>query len=86
MTPRVKRSPLLIRLTPWRSATRNGPRAPAPAARDGEDHAVPLPEAHDLGARLHPRPLLGQHELAAGKIPPRRGEQDCDLQRKPSAP
>ena len=30
-----------------------------------EDHRVALRERHHLGARLHARPLLGDHELAA---------------------
>ena len=84
MIPRVKRSPLLIAAD---AVAERHPVRPARALRrpvaHGEDHAVALPEAHDLGARLHARPLLGQHELAAGKIPSGRGEQDRDLQRKP---
>ncbi len=47
-----------------------------------KDHAVTLAERRDLGARLHARPLLGQHEFAAGEILARLGEQDRDLQRK----
>ena len=69
MTPSVKRSPLLSRLTPWRMVDAVGAARPLhrPFAHR-EDHAVALAEAHDLGARLHARPLLGQHELAAGKV------------------
>ena len=37
---------------------------------------------HDLGARLHARPLLGQHELAACEVAARLGQQDRDLERK----
>src|SRR5580765_3942173 len=33
-----------------------------------EDHAVATPKRHHFGPRLHPRPLLGQHELAAGEV------------------
>ena len=29
----------------------------------GEDHAVALSKWHHVGPRLHPRPLLDQHEL-----------------------
>ena len=41
-----------------------------------------LPQRHDLGARLHARALLGQHELAAREIALRLGQQERDLQRK----
>jgi hypothetical protein len=34
---------------------------------DRERHGVALAQRHDLGARLHARPLLRQHELAAGE-------------------
>jgi hypothetical protein len=47
---------------------------------DREDHAFALPERDDLDARLHARPLLGEHELAAGEIGARLGEQDRYLQ------
>src|SRR6185295_16397541 len=48
----------------------------------GKDHAISLTQRHDLGTRLHARPLLGQHELAAREIQPRRGEQEGGLQRE----
>ena len=32
---------------------------------DREDHTVTAMKRHDLGSRLHPRPLLGQHKLTA---------------------
>jgi len=35
---------------------------------DGEYHCITLPERYYLGARLHPRPLLGEDELAAGEV------------------
>jgi adenine-specific DNA-methyltransferase len=35
---------------------------------DGEGDRVAAAERHHLDARLHARPLLGQHELAAGEI------------------
>ena len=47
-----------------------------------EDDPVALAERHHLGARLHARPLLGQHELAAGEVASGLGEQDRDLERK----
>ena len=47
-----------------------------------EDHRIALRERHDLGARLHARALLGQHELAAGEILARRRQQHRRLQRK----
>jgi hypothetical protein len=47
-----------------------------------EDDPVALAQAHDLGARLHARPLLGQYELAAGEVASGLGEQDRDLERK----
>ena len=42
----------------------------------------PWRQRRDFGARLHARPLLGQHEFTAVKIALRLGEQDRDLQRK----
>ena len=45
-------------------------------------HRVALTQRHHLGTRLHARPLLGQHELAAGEIAARLRQQDRDLQRK----
>jgi hypothetical protein len=49
---------------------------------DGERHGVALPQRHDLCAALHPRPLLRQDELAAGKVDARRGEKDRNLDRE----
>ena len=34
----------------------------------GEDHAVTLTERHHVRPGLHARPLLGEHELAAGEV------------------
>src|SRR6266403_3930579 len=48
----------------------------------GESHGVSLSQRHHLGPRLHSRPLLGQHEFAAGKIAARFRKKDHDLQRK----
>src|SRR4029453_11598690 len=44
-------------------------------------HRIALPERNRLGPRLHPRPLLRQHELATFEIPPRLRQQDRHLQR-----
>src|SRR5690242_6287555 len=35
---------------------------------DGEDHPIASVERHHLDPRLHPRPLLGQDELAAREV------------------
>ena len=45
-------------------------------------HRVALPQRHHFGPRLHPRPLLGQHEFAAGEIATRFRQQYRDLQRE----
>src|SRR5438876_10623301 len=47
-----------------------------------EHHRIALAELHDLGARLHARALLAQHEFAAGEIAPGLREQDRQLQWK----
>ena len=36
-----------------------------------KSHRIALPQRNHFGARLHARPLFGQHELAAGEILPR---------------
>src|ERR1700730_6918438 len=46
---------------------------------DGECHGVALPQWHDLCAALHPRPLLREDELAAGKVDARLGKKDGNL-------
>ena len=33
-----------------------------------EYHRLALPQRHDFAARLRPRPLLDEQELAAGKV------------------
>ena len=58
------------------------PRPPHRPLAHGEDDAVALRKRRDLRARLHARPLLGQHELAAGEVAPGLGEQVRHLQRK----
>jgi hypothetical protein len=42
---------------------------------DREDHGVALPERHDVGSRLHSRPLLGHDKLATGEVHARLREQ-----------
>jgi len=49
---------------------------------DREDHSVPLVKIDHLGAGLHPGALLGQHELAAGKVLAGHREEKGDLQRE----
>ena len=46
---------------------------------DGKGYGIALLKWHDLGAALHARPLLGEHELATGEIVPRLREQDRNL-------
>src|SRR3954453_13643876 len=46
---------------------------------DGEGNPIALAQRHHFGTALHARALFGEHEFAAVKIPPRLGEQDCDL-------
>jgi hypothetical protein len=52
------------------------------AVLDRKDGAVPTPERYDFGTRLHPWPLLGQHEFAAREVLLRFREQNRHLQRK----
>src|SRR3989344_7462000 len=49
---------------------------------DREDQAVAFFQTDDLRARLHARPLLGQHELTAGEILPRRRQKNRHLERE----
>src|SRR5215472_10329962 len=48
----------------------------------GEGDRIALRERDHLGARLHARPLLDQHELAAFEIAARLRQENRDLQRK----
>src|SRR6185295_10235371 len=48
----------------------------------GENDSIALPKRHDFGARLHARPLFGEHELAAREVPARFRQQDRHLQRE----
>lgn len=47
-----------------------------------EGNGVALRERNHFGAGLHARALLGQHELAAGEIASRLGQEDRDLERE----
>jgi hypothetical protein len=38
------------------------------AMMHGEGHRIALTKCHDVGARLHARPLFGQDELAAFEV------------------
>ncbi len=49
---------------------------------DGEDHRVALPQWNHLRARLHARPLPGEHKLAASEVLAWLRQQDGDLERK----
>src|SRR6185437_16962081 len=57
-------------------------RAMHRAVMHGERNRVSLLERNHLGARLHARTLLGQHELATLEITAGLGQQDRDLQRE----
>jgi hypothetical protein len=35
---------------------------------NGKGNGIALRQRHNLGARLHPRPLFGQNKLAASKV------------------
>ena len=43
---------------------------------DSEDHGVAFLQGDHRDARLHARPLFGQHEFAAVEILARRAQQD----------
>ena len=45
-------------------------------------YRVALRQRHHFRPRLHPRPLLGQHELATAEIATGLRQQDRDLERK----
>jgi hypothetical protein len=47
-----------------------------------ECHSIALAQRNDVWPRLHARPLLGEHELATGEIPPWLAEQDSYLDRE----
>src|SRR6516225_818356 len=48
----------------------------------GKDYALALRERHDFRPRLHARPLLREHEFAAGEIFARPRQQKGNLQRE----
>src|SRR5665213_1068291 len=47
-----------------------------------KSHRIALRQRHHFRPRLHARPLLRQHEFAAGEISSRFRQQDRDLQRE----
>ena len=56
--------------------------AARPAARAiaaGKHHRVALAQRHHDRARLHARPLFDEHELAAGEVALRFGQEHRDL-------
>ena len=57
----------------------DAPRSLNRTMMDCEGHRVALTKRNHLGARLHTRPLLGEHEFAPGKISLRLREQDRHL-------
>src|SRR5260370_36887480 len=82
MIPSVVRSPECTVLTPWRMATRFGPRLPATGrSRVGKSNACPRPRRATTG-RDCARSLLHEDVLAPGEVLVRRAEHDRDLQRQ----
>ena len=55
---------------PYRDAIRAARAGDRPLV-DGEGHRLPLAQRYHLRPRLHPGPLLRQHELATREIPSR---------------
>lgn len=53
---------------------RSAARSPHGPVIHRKDDAVALIEVDDLGSRLHPWPLLGQHEFATRKVPAPKAE------------
>jgi hypothetical protein len=49
---------------------------------NSEGHRVALLQRDHLRARLHARPLLVEHKLAANEVLAWLGQQDRDLERK----
>ena len=49
---------------------------------DREDDSIPLAKWHNLDARLHTRPLLGQYEFTAYEVPLRDRQEKGGLQWK----
>src|SRR5690242_5680036 len=56
-------------------------RAAHRSVMDRKHNTVALLERHDFGTGLHARPLLGEHEFAAGELT-RLREKHGQLQRK----
>ena len=55
-------------------------RSPHWTIVDGKESRIALPQRNYLDPALHSRPLFGQNELSAGKIPVRFRQQDGGLQ------
>ena len=49
------------------------------AMANGKSNSIALPQTHHVGAGLHPRTLLGQHELASGEILAGYRKKESDL-------
>src|ERR1700674_5118876 len=49
---------------------------------DSEHHSITLAQEHHFGARLHARPLFCHDEFSPGKVAPRLGKQNRDLNRE----
>jgi hypothetical protein len=56
--------------------------APYRAVTNGDHCSVSLTQRQHKRSRLHPRALLGHHELAALEVSPRLRKQDHELERK----
>jgi hypothetical protein len=52
------------------------------AMANGKSNSIALLQTHHFGAGLHPRTLLGQHELASGKILAGHGKKESYLNRE----
>jgi hypothetical protein len=52
------------------------------AMANGKSNSIALLQTYHFGAGLHPRTLLGQHELASGEILPGHGKKESYLNRE----
>ena len=52
------------------------------AMADSKSNSIALLQTHHFGAGLHPRTLLGQHELASGEILAGHGKKESYLNRE----
>ncbi|GCE84557.1 hypothetical protein MSKU9_2698 [Komagataeibacter diospyri] len=53
---------------------------------DSKQHAVALPEGHDIHTRLHAGPLLREDEFSPGEVAVRARQQNGKLDRKNMLP